>query len=191
MYFGHSITCISNLILHIVDWGCCLVHARRPLDDFLLFSLDSPFSYLFSRLCSFSCPYDPFARLTSRFFLSLFSIRSFRSTHFTFRSSLVYTCPLSVSRVFPGATIPAVLSYSHLTVLFLLVCVCLLGKASQGKAMSIKARHCQANQGNAGQAREGNARLSKGSQGRARSDQAKQNKAWQGKANPGQTTLAI
>merc|ERR1712001_541730 len=92
--------------------------------SFLHLTLPSLISLLVSVLSS---PYDPFARLTFRFFLSLFSIRSLRSTHFWFRSSLVSTRPPSFSRMLPGATIPSVVSYSFLAFLFLLVCVCLLG----------------------------------------------------------------
>ena len=128
----HSINCISNSMLHIADWGCCRVHARRPLDDFLPSPLDSHFSY---RPCC------------------LFSVRSFGSTHFLFLSSLASTRPLSSSCALPGATIPSVFrTLFFLTFLFLL-CLCSLarqGKARQGKARSIKARHCQASQGNAG-----------------------------------------
>ena len=143
IHFGHSITCISNLMLHIVDWGCCLIHARRPLDDFLLSPLDSPFSYLFSRLCS------------------LFSVRSFRSTHFSFLSFSLLNTILSFDSLhvsfFACLHSPAVLFSRLSRHNYSFCCFVLSSHISLPSCLRLLAGHGNARQGKVrqGQSRQG------------------------------------
>ena len=133
--YRHSINCISNLMLYIVDWGCCLVHARRPLNDFLLSPLDPPFPYLFSCLCSLPNTILSFELLLVSFFACLHS-PAVRFSRLSRRNYSFCSFVLPSHRALPS-------------------CLCLFarqgksrqGNVNQGKALPSQSRQCGPSKG--------------------------------------------